>query len=66
MRAAFEGDLVVSGEITLHEWQRRGMVVRLKEVFGLELLLHLVLVVLQNFLQAGLDNRLIVSISKLE
>jgi cardiolipin synthase len=34
MRAAFERDLVVSGEITLHEWQRRGMVVRLKEVFG--------------------------------
>lgn len=34
MRAAFERDLVVSGEITLHEWQRRGMVVRLKELFG--------------------------------
>jgi cardiolipin synthase len=34
MRTAFERDLAVSGEITLHEWQRRGMVVRLKEVFG--------------------------------
>ena len=34
MRAAFERDLSVSGEITLHEWQRRGMVVRMKELFG--------------------------------
>lgn len=34
MRAAFERDLVGSGEITLPEWQRRGMVVRLKELFG--------------------------------
>jgi cardiolipin synthase len=34
MQAAFERDLVHSEEITLHEWQRRGMVVRLKELFG--------------------------------
>jgi cardiolipin synthase A/B len=34
MRAAFERDLAVSGEITLDQWQRRGMVVRTKELFG--------------------------------
>lgn len=34
MRAAFQRDLVASGEITLHQWQRRGMVVRLKQLFG--------------------------------
>jgi cardiolipin synthase A/B len=34
MRAAFERDLAVSGEITLAEWRRRGVVVRLKELFG--------------------------------
>lgn len=34
MKTAFEGDLLVSGEITLQTWQRRGMVVRMKEFFG--------------------------------
>jgi cardiolipin synthase len=34
MQAAFERDLVDSQEITLNEWQRRGMDVRLKELFG--------------------------------
>jgi cardiolipin synthase len=34
MQAAFERDLLGSEEISLHKWQRRGMVVRLKEVFG--------------------------------
>jgi cardiolipin synthase A/B len=34
MQAAFERDLADSGEITLDEWQRRGTVVRLKELFG--------------------------------
>lgn len=34
MRAIFEHDLAGSGEITLHAWQRRGMVVRMKELFG--------------------------------
>jgi cardiolipin synthase len=34
MRAAFERDLAASGEITLQQWQRRGMVVRMRELFG--------------------------------
>ena len=34
MRAAFERDLAASGEITLEQWQRRGMVVRMQELFG--------------------------------
>ncbi|MEO7853617.1 MAG: phospholipase D-like domain-containing protein [Rubrivivax sp.] len=34
MQAAFRRDLVVSQEITLHGWQRRGMDVRLQEFFG--------------------------------
>ena len=34
MRAAFERDLAASGEITLQQWQRRGMVVRMQELFG--------------------------------
>ncbi|WP_292446071.1 phosphatidylserine/phosphatidylglycerophosphate/cardiolipin synthase family protein [Methylibium sp.] len=34
MQSAFQRDLVVSQEITLREWQRRGVVVRLKEFFG--------------------------------
>jgi cardiolipin synthase len=34
MRAAFERDLADSGEITLAAWRRRGIDVRMKEVFG--------------------------------
>ncbi len=34
MQAAFEGDLAVSGEITLAAWRRRGIDVRMKELFG--------------------------------
>jgi cardiolipin synthase len=34
MRAAFERDLAVSGEITLATWRRRGIDVRMKEMFG--------------------------------
>ena len=34
MRAAFERDLAASGEITLQQWQRRGMFVRMQELFG--------------------------------
>ena len=34
MQSAFQRDLVDSQQITLDEWQRRGMVVRLKEFFG--------------------------------
>ncbi len=32
--ALFEGDLAVSGEITLAAWRRRGIDVRMKELFG--------------------------------
>jgi len=34
MQAAFESDLAVSGEITLAAWKRRGIDVRMKELFG--------------------------------
>ena len=34
MQAAFESDLAASGEITLAAWRRRGIDVRMKELFG--------------------------------